>query len=250
MKCVILAGGKGLRFNEETHLIPKPMIEVGGKPIICHIMQHYASFGYKDFIICAGYKSEYIKNYFINLKYISNDIEVDYSNNQVSLLSKSELDWKVKIIDTGLSTNTGGRLLQISKFIEEEVFFMTYGDGVSDIDINKLLEFHNSSKRLVTLSATIPKGRFGALVIKNDEILSIEEKKDSYDKYVNGGFFVINKKALKYIDNHQQQWEVEPLSKIAKNGQLSAYKHSGFWQPMDTLKDKIYLDELLNERNE
>ncbi len=248
MKCVILAGGKGTRLSEETHLLPKPMIEIGGRPIIWHIMKHYSSFGIKDFIICSGYKSNVIKDYFINYRANNSSVHIELNSNNISFESDNIEDWKVSIVDTGLETNTAGRLKLISKYVDNS-FYMTYGDGVGNIDLNELLKFHKEHGKLVTLTATIPEGRFGAIDLDNDKVVSIKEKLDTTNKFINGGFFIINKKALQYISGLDEQWEKEPLSKIAKDGELMAFKHRGFWKAMDHLRDKNQLDELASKEN-
>lgn len=248
MKCVILAGGKGTRLSEETHLLPKPMIEIGGRPIIWHIMKHYSSFGIKDFIICSGYKSNVIKDYFINYRANNSSVHIELNSNNISFESDNIEDWKVSIVDTGLETNTAGRLKLISKYVDNS-FYMTYGDGVGNIDLNELLKFHKEHGKLVTLTATIPEGRFGAIDLDNDKVVSIREKLDTTNKFINGGFFIINKKALQYISGLDEQWEKEPLSKIAKDGELMAFKHRGFWKAMDHLRDKNQLDELASKEN-
>ena len=248
MKCVILAGGKGTRLSEETHLLPKPMIEIGGRPIIWHIMKHYSSFGIKDFIICSGYKSNVIKDYFINYRANNSSVHIELNSNNISFESDNIEDWKVSIVDTGLETNTAGRLKLISKYVDNS-FYMTYGDGVGNIDLNELLKFHKEHGKLVTLTATIPEGRFGAIDLDNDKVVSIREKLDTTNKFINGGFFIINKRALKYISGLDEQWEKEPLSKIAKDGELMAFKHRGFWKAMDHLRDKNQLDELASKEN-
>ncbi len=249
MKCVLLAGGRGTRLSEETHLLPKPMIEIGEKPIIWHIMKHYSVFGIREFIICAGYKANVIKDYFLNYKANNSSLHIDLNSNEVIFETKHEENWKVSIVDTGLKTNTAGRLKLIQNYIEDENFLMTYGDGVGDVNIEKLIKFHNNHGKLVTLTATIPEGRFGAISLKDDQVKSIKEKLDTADKFINGGFFVINKKALDYIENINHQWEMEPLTKIAKDGQLMAFKHRGFWKAMDHLRDKNQLDELASTDN-
>ncbi len=248
MKCVILAGGKGTRLSEETHLLPKPMIEIGGRPIIWHIMKHYSSFGIKDFIICSGYKSNVIKDYFINYRANNSSVHIELNSNNISFESDNIEDWKVSIVDTGLETNTAGRLKLISKYVDNS-FYMTYGDGIGNIDLNELLKFHKEHGKLVTLTATIPEGRFGAIDLDNDKVVSIKEKLDTTNKFINGGFFIINKKALQYISGLDEQWEKEPLSKIAKDGELMAFKHRGFWKAMDHLRDKNQLDELASKEN-
>lgn len=249
MKCVILAGGFGTRLSEETNLLPKPMIEIGEKPIIWHIMKHYSVYGINEFIICAGYKANVIKNYFLNYKANNSSLHIDLSSNEVIFETKNEENWKVSIVDTGLETNTAGRLKLIQNYIDDESFLMTYGDGVGDVNIEELIKFHNNHGKLVTLTATIPEGRFGAISLEDNKVKSIKEKLDTADKFINGGFFVINKKALDYIENINQQWEMEPLTKIAKDGQLMAFKHRGFWKAMDHLRDKNQLDELASTNN-
>ncbi len=249
MKCVLLAGGRGTRLSEETNLLPKPMIQIGEKPIIWHIMKHYSVYGINEFIICAGYKANVIKDYFLNYKANNSSLHIDLSSNEVSFETKHEENWKVSIVDTGLETNTAGRLKLIQNYIDGESFLMTYGDGVGDVNIEELIKFHNNHGKLVTLTATIPEGRFGAISLEDNKVKSIKEKLDTADKFINGGFFVINKKALDYIENINQQWEMEPLTKIAKDGQLMAFKHRGFWKAMDHLRDKNQLDELASTDN-
>ena len=244
MKCVLLAGGLGTRLSEETNLIPKPMIEIGGKPILWHIMKHFSVYGITEFVICAGYKASIIKDYFLNYKANNSSLHINLESNDVVFEDSANEPWKVSIIDTGLETNTGGRLKLIEKHIEEDHFLMTYGDGVGNVNIDELIKFHVSHKKLVTLTATIPEGRFGAINIENDKVVSIKEKLDTANKFINGGFFVINKKALNYVTSLDQQWEKEPLSKIAVDGELMAFKHRGFWKAMDHLRDKNQLDEL------
>ena len=228
MKCVLLAGGRGTRLSEETHLLPKPMIEIGEKPIIWHIMKHYSVYGINEFIICAGYKANVIKDYFLNYKANNSSLHIDLNSNEVSFETKHEENWKVSIVDTGLETNTAGRLKLIQNYIDGESFLMTYGDGVGDVNIEELIKFHNNHGKLVTLTQPSRRVRFGAISLEDNKVKSIKEKLDTADKFINGGFFVINKKALDYIENINQQWEMEPLTKIAKDGQLMAFKHRGF----------------------
>jgi len=249
MKCVLLAGGLGTRLSEETNLIPKPMIEIGGKPILWHIMKHFSVYGITEFVICVGYKANIIKDYFLNYKANNSSLHINIESNEVIFEDSANEPWKVSIIDTGLETNTGGRLKLIEKNIEEDQFLMTYGDGVGNVNIDELIKFHESHKKLVTLTATIPEGRFGAINIENDKVISIKEKLDTANKFINGGFFVINKKALNYITSLDQQWEKEPLSKISEDGELMAFKHRGFWKAMDHLRDKNQLDELASKEN-
>ena len=249
MKCVILAGGKGTRLSEETQEIPKPMIEIGNRPIIWHIMKHYSSFGIDEFIICTGYKSNYIKNYFVNYKLNNSVIHIDINNETVKVDSDVKENWKISIIDTGLETNTAGRIKKIGKYITDDNFLLTYGDGVGNVDIKKTIQFHKKHKKLVTMTAAIPEGRFGSITFKGNRISTIKEKQDNSDKFVNAGFFVVNKEALKYIKNSNEQWEKAPLRKIAASGNLMGFKHLGFWHPMDTIRDKIYLEELSKLKN-
>jgi len=244
MKCVILAGGKGTRLSEETQEVPKPMIEIGNRPILWHIMKHYSAHGVDEFIICTGYKSNYIKNYFVNYKVNNSVIHIDIKDNSIEVDSNVKENWKISIIDTGLETNTAGRIKKVAKYIPEDDFLLTYGDGVGDVNIRKSIEFHKGHKKLVTMTAAIPEGRFGSITFKGNTISSIKEKQDNSDKFVNAGFFVVNKKALKYITNSNEQWEKAPLKKIAASGNLMGFKHLGFWHPMDTIRDKVYLDEL------
>ena len=216
MKCVLLAGGLGTRLSEETNILPKPMIEIGGKPIIWHIMKHFSVHGVNEFIICAGYKSNIIKDYFINYRANNSSLHIDLETNSLEFEVNHEENWKVSIIDTGLETNTGGRLKLIKDYIEEDEFLMTYGDGVGNIDISNLIKFHRNHKKLVTLTATIPEGRFGAINIEGDKVISIKEKLDTADKFINGGFFVIEPKFFKYLKNDQSYLERDPFEKLTK----------------------------------
>lgn len=249
-KLVILAGGYGTRISEETMFKPKPMIDIGGKPIIWHIMKYYSTFGIKEFIICTGYKSNEIKEYFNNLFLHIDDVEFDFANSSKKILTNnSEVDWKVKIIDTGLNTMTGGRLKKIRKFIsKDEFFFMTYGDGLSDINIEKKIKFFKKSNKFALVSAVKQPSRFGVMQIKGDFVHKFDEKPMNTETRINGGFFILKPEALKYIKNDQTVWEDYPLKKLAKTENLIAYKHNGFWQAMDTLRDKNYLDSLWNKK--
>jgi glucose-1-phosphate cytidylyltransferase len=231
MKAVILAGGKGLRLFEETKNIPKPMVNIGTNPILWHIMKIYSYYGIKDFIICAGYKKEIIKEYF--KKYFNNTEQ-----------------WKIVIVDTGIKTLTGGRLKRVEKLVsKEKFFFFTYGDGVSNVNIKKLIKFHIRKKKLVTVTAVKPPGRYGILKIKNSIVHKFTEKEKGGDGYINGGFFVLSPKALKYIRDDSTVWEEGPMNVLAKKKQLIAYKHNGFWQSMDTYRDKIQLENSWREKN-
>ena len=245
MKAVILAGGLGTRISEETGHRPKPMIEIGGKPLLWHIMKFYSFYGINDFIVCCGYKGYIIKEYFANYFLHMSDVTFDMSNNIMNVHQQNAEPWKVTLIDTGGNTMTGGRLKKIKKYIEkEENFCMTYGDGLSNVNINDLIENHKKSKLLVTITAVLPPARFGALEIQNGRVISFREKPQGEGAKINGGFFVIKPNALDYIKEDATIWEQEPLEQIAQQGNLGAYNHSGFWQPMDTLRDKTLLEEL------
>jgi len=245
MKAVILAGGMGTRISEETHLRPKPMIEVGGMPILWHIMKIYAAGGITDFVICLGYKGYIIKEYFANYFMHLADVTIDLTTNQVTVHQNSSEPWKVSLIDTGPSTMTGGRLRRVAPYLsDDEAFCMTYGDGVADIDIRALIAHYHQQGTLVTLTAVQPPGRFGALELDGSRICSFQEKPLGDGGWVNGGFFVCSKKVIPYIAGDQTVWEREPMQRLASEGQFSAYRHRGFWQPLDTLRDKTYLEEL------
>lgn len=246
MKVVILAGGLGTRLSEETRLIPKPMVEIGGKPILWHIMKIYSYYGFNDFVILTGYKSHIIKDYFVNYYQRYSDITVDMVNNTVDIHRIQTEPWKVTMLYTGENTMTGGRIKRAQKYIGNEPFLLTYGDGVADININKVIENHKQSGKLCTMTAVQPSGRFGALVIKEDNIITtFEEKPLGDNSWVNGGFFVCEPKVLDYIENCDDiTFEKKPLENLAKDKQLNAYKHFGFWRPMDNLKDKKELTNM------
>lgn len=244
MKAVILAGGLGTRISEESYLKPKPMIEIGGRPIIWHIMKVYAHYGINDFIICCGYKGYVIKEYFANYFLHMSDVTFDMQHNTMEVHRKKAEPWKVTLIDTGEDSMTGGRLKRVAKYLDDEPFCFTYGDGVADVDIGKSIEFHREQGCLATMTAVQPPGRFGALNIHEEKINSFEEKPQGDGAWVNGGFFVLSPKVVDYIDSDATIWEQEPLKKLASDGELVAYHHRGFWQPMDTLRDKNYLEEL------
>ena len=247
MKAVILAGGHGTRISEETHLKPKPMIEIGGRPILWHILKFYSHFGVNDFIICAGYKSYIIKEYFINYALHSSDLTIDIVKNEVIFLKKNAEPWKITIVDTGEDTMTGGRLKRINYLIEKEkFFFMTYGDGLADLDINNLLKFHLDHKKLATITAVSPPGRFGALKINGSSVIGFKEKPESKDSLINGGFFILSPKVIDLIKDDQTIWEHEPIELLAKKNELHCFIHDKFWQPMDTLRDKVSLETLWN----
>jgi glucose-1-phosphate cytidylyltransferase len=245
MKAVILAGGFGTRISEETDLKPKPMVEVGGKPILWHIMKIYSSHGIKDFIICCGYRGFVIKEYFANYFLYQSDITFDMANNTMKVHEKRAEPWKITLVDTGENTMTGGRLKQVADYIKDEEYFLfTYGDGVSDVNITDTISFHREHKKLVTLTATYPPGRFGALKINHQQVESFQEKPRGDGALINGGFFVLSPKALDYIEDNNTIWEKDPLTKMAADGELMAFEHDGFWQPLDTLRDKNYLEDL------
>ncbi len=241
---VILAGGKGTRITEESIHRPKPMIEIGGFPILCHLMRYYASWGFRQFIICAGYKAEIIKQYFVDYTWTGGDVKIATRTGEVRRIGSHPDDWCVSVIDTGTDTMTGGRLRRIRDLLPPSgSFCMTYGDGLSDVDLGALISAHESAGRLVTVTAVTPPGRFGALVLDGNTVLSFEEKPRGDGAFINGGFFVIQTKALDYIEGDSTSWEREPMEALAVNRQLNGFKHTGFWQPMDTLRDKNYLEE-------
>lgn len=246
MKAVILAGGLGTRISEETHLKPKPMIEIGGKPILWHIMKIYSYHGINDFVICCGYKGYVIKEYFANYFLHMSDVTFDMVNNRMEVHQQYADPWRVTLVDTGEETMTGGRLKRVAPYLkDEEAFCFTYGDGVSDVNITELIAFHRAQSTLATLTATYPPGRFGALDIhSNNRVASFKEKPKGDGGMINGGFFVLSPKVIDLVKDDASIWEREPLEALAAKGQLSAYQHHGFWQPMDTLRDKHHLEEL------
>lgn len=248
MKVVLLAGGYGTRISEESQFKPKPMIEIGGMPILWHIMKTYFQYGFDEFIICAGYKQEVIKEWFANYFIYNSDITFDFSKGNSMIVHNEHAErWKVSVIDTGLDTLTGGRLKRVKDYIGDETFLMTYGDGVADVNIAECLEFHKSHGKLATLSAVIPEGRFGVMDISDNQIRSFREKSKNDMGWINGGFMVLEPKVLDYISGDAVMFEREPLEKLAQEGELMCYKHRGFWQCMDTMKDKQKLEELWNE---
>lgn len=246
MKAVILAGGLGTRLSEETHSRPKPMVEIGGKPILWHIMKIFDSYGINEFIVCCGYKGFFIKEYFKNYHLRNTDVTFDLKNNSSKILTTTQENWAVTCVDTGENTLTGGRLKRIKDFLDpEESFLFTYGDGVGDINIKNLLEFHKSHGKLATVTAVNPPGRFGILKIsENNNVSQFNEKPDIGNAWINGGFFVLQPSVIDYISGDKISWEEEPLQQITRDNQLSAYKHEGFWQPMDTIAEKKYLEKL------
>ena len=245
MKAVILAGGLGTRISEETHLKPKPMIEIGGKPVLWHIMKMYSAHGVNDFVICCGYKGYIIKEYFANYFLHMSDVTFDMSLNSMQVHQKNAEPWKVTLVDTGDSTLTGGRLKRVADYVKgEESFCFTYGDGVSDIDITAEIAFHKHHGKLATVTAVQPPGRYGALQISDQQVKGFTEKPRGDGGLINGGFFVLSPRCLDKIDGDQSSWEGEPLTGLAAAGELMAFEHTGFWQPMDTLRDKNLLEEL------
>lgn len=245
MKAVILAGGLGTRISEETHVKPKPMIEIGGKPILWHIMKIYSAHGVNDFVICCGYKGYLIKEYFANYFLHMSDVTFDMSKNSMEVHQRSAEPWRVTLIDTGEETLTGGRLKRVASYVQdEEAFCFTYGDGVSNVNITELVAFHKAQKVKATLTATLPPGRFGALDFDGHKVRNFKEKPSGDGGMINGGFFVLSPDVLSYIDGDHSIWERTPLETLASEGQLAAYQHDGFWQPMDTLRDKTHLEEL------
>jgi len=244
MKVVLLAGGLGTRISEESHLKPKPMIEIGGKPILWHIMKIYSAQGVNDFIVCCGYKGYVIKEYFANYFLHMSDVTFDMAKNAMEVHQRNVEPWRVTLVDTGEETMTGGRLKRVANYIGKDDFCMTYGDGVADIDLARLLAFHREHRALATVTAVQPPGRFGALNIDAQHVASFEEKPHGDGGYINGGFFVLSPKVIDYIDDDATTWERGPMETLAKQGQLAAYPHHGFWHAMDTLRDKNQLEEM------
>lgn len=244
MKAVILAGGLGTRISEESALRPKPMIEVGGKPILWHIMKAYSAHGVNEFIVCLGYRGYMIKEYFANYFLHTSDVTFDMVHNKMEVHQNSAEPWKVTLVDTGENTMTGGRLKRVAQYLDGEHFCFTYGDGVGDVDITREIAFHKAQGTLATLTATQPPGRFGALNMDQHKIISFQEKPQGDGGWINGGFFVLSPKVIDYIEGDDTIWERGPMERLAAEGNMSAYRHHGFWQPMDTLRDKNYLEEL------
>lgn len=245
MKLVILAGGFGTRISEESHLKPKPMIEIGGKPILWHIMKIYATYGINDFVVCLGYKGYVIKEYFANYFLHTSDVTFDILHNSIEVHQKKAEPWKITLVDTGEDSMTGGRLKRVERYLEPgETFLFTYGDGVADIDIGAEIAFHKKQGKIATICAVQPPGRYGAILRKDDSVIGFEEKPAGDGAWINGGFFVLQPEALSYIYGDSTSWESDSLVKIASDGQLAAFEHRGFWQPMDTMRDKIQLEAL------
>jgi glucose-1-phosphate cytidylyltransferase len=245
MKAVILAGGLGTRISEETHLKPKPMIEIGGKPILWHIMKMYSAHGVNDFVICCGYKGYLIKEYFANYFLHMSDVTFDMANNRMDVHQQKAEPWKVTLVDTGEDTLTGGRLRRVADYIkDEEAFCFTYGDGVSDVNIRESIEFHRQHGKQATVTAVQPPGRYGALQRDGNQVTGFTEKPRGDGGLINGGFFVLSPTVLSLIEDDQSSWESTPLASLASQGELMAFEHHGFWQPMDTLREKTYLEEL------
>jgi len=244
MKAVILAGGMGSRLSEETSLRPKPMLEIGGRPILWHIMKLYSAHGVNDFIICCGYKGYVIKEYFANYFLHMSDVTFDIEHNQMEVHQRFAEPWRVTLVDTGITTLTGGRLKRIQRYLGDEDFCLTYGDGVADVDISKLVEFHRKESKLATVTAVQPPGRFGVLELDGNLIRRFQEKPSGAGSWISAGFFVLSPKVIDYIEGDETPWEKEPMERLAREGELNAFCHDGFWQSMDTLRDRQYLESL------
>lgn len=249
MKCVILAGGRGSRISEETSTRPKPMVEIGGHPILWHIMQHYAHYGFDDFVLALGYKADVIKKYILEYHLMNSSIEVSMGTGDVTGLSDciAPANWQVSLVDTGLKTQTGGRIKRLKSILGNERFMLTWGDGLSDLNLHDLLKFHEAHGKLATVTAVRPPARFGHLEIDGDQVVEFSEKPQTREGWINGAFFVLEPQVLDYIDDDTTHFEREPMERLAQDGQLMAYRHDGFWQCMDTLRDKVLLDRLWNE---
>ena len=246
---MILAGGFGTRISEETQLKPKPLIEIGGMPLIWHIMKTYSHYGINDFIICCGYKGYMIKEYFANYSLHKSNITFDLKKNGIEVHSSNVEPWRITLVDTGLNTMTGGRLKRVKGFLDNESFCFTYGDGLSDINVKELIDFHKNQKTLATVTGVRPPARFGAMSVFENKVTKFQEKPEGDGDWINGGFFVLEPKVLDYINDDKTIWEREPLEKLSSDNQLSAYLHSGFWQPVDTIRDKNNLEELWKLNN-
>lgn len=247
MQAVILAGGMGTRLGDITNTIPKPMVRINNKPLLVHIMNLYIKYGVSDFIICLGYKGEIIKEYFLNYNFYNNDFEVDISKNKLKFLNKEKQNFKIKLIDTGINSGTIGRLIYVKKYIKGKEFFLTYGDGLSNVNLDLLLKHHKKNNKMITLTSVRPPGRFGSIEFKNGNIFSFNEKR--YNSWINGGFFVLNKKALQFIETKEQMLEETYLQNFIKKNQVSIYKHKGIWQCIDTKRDLDYLKNIMKNNN-
>jgi len=244
LKVVILAGGLGTRISEETQVKPKPMIEIGAMPILWHIMKVYSAYDINDFVICCGYKGYIIKEYFANYFLHMSDVTFDLKDNKMEVHHKFAEPWKVTLVDTGLETTTGGRLKRVKNYVTKETFCFTYGDGLSNVNLSDLIQFHKSNNTIATVTSVQPPGRFGLMDIKGDKISNFTEKPSGDGNWINGGYFILEPKVFDYLEDDSTVWERTPLERLAKEGQLSAFKHSSFWQPLDTLRDKNYLEKL------
>lgn len=247
MKVAILAGGLGTRLSEETRVKPKPMVEIGGRPMLWHILNIYASYGFNEFVLALGYKGEEIKDYFVNYYYRSRSLSVELTNGNIRIHGGESRDWIVHLLDTGLHTQTGGRIKRVTEFIGNEAFMLTYGDGVANVDIKKVLEFHRSAGKLATVTAVRPSARFGSIAFNGDLVAHFAEKTQISEGWINGGFFVLEPGIVEYIEGDHTFWEKEPMEGLAADAQLAAYRHTGFWQCMDTLRDVRLLEELWQE---
>jgi glucose-1-phosphate cytidylyltransferase len=248
MKVVILCGGKGTRLSEETVLRPKPMVHIGDRPILWHIMKQYASFGFTDFVLALGHKGASIKEYFLNFNTLNSDFSIDLHNGKVSILNSSHEDWKVALVDTGEDTLTGGRIARLKSVVGNESFFVTYGDGVSDLNIKKLLDFHQTHGKTATVTSVRPPSRFGEIIMKNNQVTKFAEKPQTAEGWINGGYFVFNPEIFNYLEGDECVLERSPLESLSSEGELMAFAHEGFWQCMDTLRDKMYLNSLLENK--
>ena len=244
MKAVILAGGFGTRLSEETQVKPKPLIEIGGMPLLWHIMKMYSTYDINDFVICCGYKGYMIKEYFANYSLHKSNITFNLKENSMQVHSSDVEPWKITLVDTGLSTMTGGRLKRVKEYLDDESFCFTYGDGLSDINLKELIEFHKNQKTLATVTGVRPPGRFGAMSILENKVTKFQEKPEGDGDWINGGFFVLEPKVFDYLTDDKTIWEREPLEKLSADNQLSAYRYSGFWQPVDTIRERNHLEEL------
>jgi len=250
MKTVIFAGGFGTRLSEYTTKIPKPMVEIGGIPIIVHIMEHYSKFGHNEFIIALGYKSEYIKRYFLNFNYINSDLKISTNKNEVTILGQNKRNWEITLLDTGVETSTGSRLKKIKTYLNSERFFLTYGDGVSSVDISELLELHLKNKKICTMTCVRPTTKFGEVILSSSKVVAFEEKPSLVKGWINGGFMVCETNIFDFIPENDCMFEREPMQKLLKSDQLAAFKHEGFWKCMDSKKDKDDLESIWKLNNE